>query len=138
MRKQPAASTGAGRSSYDGQLPLFDQIAQGFLKELSSHKPGIHVPACLDYLDGTIKIGSDWYARRSMILAIEDLKHQIEAPQPLRREVLEFMKLLELAPIPELKLYRDVATAILRIDAALHLNGISGTRKPAGRSPVYH
>jgi hypothetical protein len=69
-----------------------------------------------------------------VVLAIEDLKQQIEAPLPLRSEAYELMKLLRLDPIPELKLYRDLATAILRIDAALHLSRISRS----AWQPVYH
>jgi hypothetical protein len=73
-----------------------------------------------------------------LVLAIEDMKQPIEAPQPLRSEVYAFMKLLELNPVPELKLYRDVATAILRIDAAMHLSRINGARMLSILNPVYH
>jgi hypothetical protein len=138
MRKQAAIRAEADLSSYGGQIPLFDQIAYGFLDELSSHRQSLHATACLDYLDGKIKADGDWYTRRTMILAVEDLKQQIEAPQLLCREVYDFMKLLGLTPIPELKLYRDVATAILRIDATLHLSRISGARRASGFGPVYH
>jgi hypothetical protein len=138
MRKQAAIREETGRSSYGGQLPLFDQIVRGFLKELSNHKAGVQAASRLEYLDGRISIAGQWCSRRTLILAIEDLKDQIEAPQLLRREVRDFMKLLGFDHIPELKMYRDVATAIMRIDAALHLSRINGTRKPAAASPVYH
>jgi hypothetical protein len=138
MRKQVAVRAEANLSLYGGQIPIFDQIAIGFLKELSSHRQSMHATACLDYLDGKIKVDCDWYTRRSLILAVEDLKQQSEAPLRLRREVYDFMKLLDLTPIPELKLYRDVATAILRIDATLHLSRIGGARKVSGSNPAYH
>ena len=134
MNKEAAARTGTGHGFHAGRLPLFDQIAQGFLSTLSSHEASSDVSACLGYLDGKVKIDGATYTRRLVVLAIEDLKQQIEAPLSLRSEAYELMKLLRLDPIPELKLYRDLATAILRIDAALHLSRISRT----AWQPVYH
>ena len=132
MNKEAAARTGTGHGVHAGRLPLFDQIAQGFLNTLFSHEAS--GSACLSYLDGKVKIDGATYTRRLVVLAIEDLKQQIEAPLSLRSEARELMMLLRLDPIPELKLYRDLATAILRIDAALHLSRISRTAWP----PVYH
>jgi hypothetical protein len=138
MGKELLTTDGARQGSNSGRLPLFDQIAQGFLKTLASHQASGEVLACLDYLDGKVKIDGASYMRRVVVLAIEDLKQQIEAPLALRSETYALMKLLKLDPIPELKLYRDLATAILRIDAALHLAKINGARVPAIRGPVYH
>jgi hypothetical protein len=138
MRKEAEVRVETGQGAYGSQLPIFDQIAHGYLKELSSHRKSIHARACLEYLDGKVKVDESWRLRRNIILAAEDSETQTEAPQSLRREVREFMKLLELDHIPELKLYRDVATAILRIDATLHLSRISGTHKPATNTQVYH
>ncbi len=134
INKETVTATEAGHGAYTGRLPLFDQIAQGFLNTLASHEASSDAPACLSYLDGKVKIDGASYTRRVVVLAIEDLKQQIDAPLPLRSEAYALMKLLKLDPIPELKLYRDVATAILRIDAALHLSRISGT----AWQPVYH
>ena len=130
--KEAATRTGTGHGFYAGRLPLFDQIAQGFLNTLFSHEAS--GSACLSYLDGKVKIDGATYTRRLVVLAIEDLKQQIDAPLSLRSEARELMKLLRLDPIPELKLYRDLATAILRIDAALHLSRIS----KSAWQPVYH
>jgi hypothetical protein len=130
--KEAATRTGTGHGFHASRLPLFDQIAQGFLNTLFSHEAS--GSACLSYLDGKVKIDGATYTRRLVVLAIEDLKQQIEAPLSLRSEARELMMLLRLDPIPELKLYRDVATAILRIDAALHLSRIS----KAAWQPVYH
>ena len=134
MKEEAAIRTGTGHGFHAVRLPLFDQIAQGFLNTLSCHEARSDVSACLSYLDGKIKIDGATYTRRLVVLAIEDLKQQIEAPLSLRSEAYELMKLLRLDPIPELKLYRDLATAILRIDAALHLSRIS----KAAWQPVYH
>jgi len=138
MAKQTVMAAGMAQTAHNNRLSLFDQVVQGFLNELSSHEKSIQVPACLDYLDGKIEVEGQRHVRRATILAVEDLTQQVEAPQLLRREVYAVMKLLGLNPIPELRSYRDVATAILRIDATLHLSGISGTRKLAGSKPVYH
>ncbi len=126
------------QASCAGRLPLFDQIAQGFLKTLAALQASGEAPTWLDYLDGKVKVDGATYTRRLVVLAIEDLKQQIEAPLQLRSEVYSLMKMLQLDPIPDLRLYRDLATAILRIDAALHLLKIKASRNTATRNPVYH
>ncbi len=128
----------AGTQGFQAGLPLFEQIAQGFLRALANHHANGEASGCLHYLDDALKIDGATYPRRLLVLAIEDMKRQIEAPQPLRSEAYAFMKLLDLNPVPELKLYRDVATAILRIDAAMHLSRINGARMLSIRNPVYH
>jgi len=138
MSVEIATRTEVCLGSNSGRLPVFNQIAQGFLKTLASHGASSEVPACLGYLDGNVKIDGAAYSRRLVVLAVEDLKQQIEAPLPLAGEVYELMRLLELDPIPELRLYRDLATAILRIDAVLHLARIRGAMEPAGGKRVYH
>ncbi len=138
MSEELLIPAGAGQAFYAGRLPLFDEIAQGFLKTLANHQASGEALACLDYLDGKVKIDGVLYMRRVVVLAIEDLKQHIEAPLPLRSEAYALMKLLKLDPIPELKLYRDLATAILRIDAALHLCKTNRARYLIVRGPVYH
>lgn len=138
MNEQSLTAAGAAQGFQAGRLPLFNQIAQGFLKALANHQANGEASNCLHYLDGKVKIDGTTYLRRVLVLAIEDMKQPIEAPQPLRSEAYAFMKLLELNPVPELKLYRDVATAILRIDATMHLSRINGARMLSIRNPVYH
>ena len=125
MNKETAPRTGAGPSSYTNRLDLFSQIVQGLLNTLAVHRDG-EASACRCYLDGKVNIDGGLYPRRLVVLAVEDLKQQVVAPLPLRSEVYELMRHRELEPIPELKLYRDLATAILRIDAALQLARIGG------------
>jgi len=92
--------TAAGTQGFQsGRLPLFDQIAQGFLKALANHQANGEASSCLRYLDGEVKIDGTAYPRRVVVLAIEDMKQPIEAPQPLRSEAYAFMKLLELNPV---------------------------------------
>ena len=71
-------------------------------------------------------------------MAIEDLKQHVEAPLPLRSEAYFQMKILKLDPVPEMKLYPEVATAILRIDAALHLNRLINTKAMPRWQAIYH
>ncbi len=92
--------------------------------------------ACPVYLDGAENIEGALYTRRSVVLAVEDLRQQIEAPSSLQSEASAQMRQLKLNPVPELKLYSEVATAILRMDTALHLScrgrPIQGTQCSAG------
>ncbi len=114
--------------------PLFDQIARGFLESVASHQEELSY--CLNYLDDEVKIDGAWYPRRAVVLAMEDLKQQIDAPLTLQNEARAQMRLLKFNSIPELKLYRDIATAILRMDAALRL---TKRRQDAfNRRPFFH
>jgi hypothetical protein len=138
MSKETAGRIDVNVGPNSGRLPVFNQIAQGFLETLISHRGSSEVPACLRYLDGKVKIDGASYSRRVVVLAMEDLKQQIELPSLLASEAYELMRLLELDPIPELKLYRDLATAILRMDSVMRLARIRGALEPAGRTRVYH
>ncbi|MGP0043031.1 MAG: hypothetical protein ACLPJW_20415 [Rhodomicrobium sp.] len=133
MSKETATVAEARQGFSYGGLPVFDEIAQVFLGTLTSHSGSGDLFACLDYLDGAVVIDGASYKRRDVVLAIEDLGQQLEAPLALRSETCSIMQLLKLDPVPELKLYREIATAILRIDAALHL-----TKMNNARGPVYH
>jgi hypothetical protein len=106
------------RHFYPGRLPLFDHIAQGFLEAVAGRqKSGLF--AVLNYLDGAVMIDGASRARRTVVLAMEDLEQHIEAPLTLQSEAHAQMSLLKLNPIPEFKFYGDIATAILRMDSAL-------------------
>jgi hypothetical protein len=119
MSKELETAAEARRHFYAGRLPLFNQIAQGFLEAAASQKKcGLF--AVLNYLDGAVMIDGALFTRRAVVLAIEDLKQHIEAPATLQSEARAQMSMLKLEPIPELKLYGDIASAILRMDAALH------------------
>lgn len=133
MSKESAIVAEAQQGFCTGGLPLFDEIAQVFLGTLTSNRGSGDLFACLDYLDGAINIDGASCKRRDVVLAIEDLEQQLEAPLLLQKEACSIMRLLRLDPVPELKFYRDIATAILRIDAALHL-----TKMNNAHGPVYH
>ena len=134
MGEELVSAAEARRRVYAG--PLFDQIARGFLESVASHQESGELAYCLNYLDDEVKIDGAWYPRRAVVLAIEDLKQQIDAPVTLQNEARAQMSLLKFNSIPELKLYRDIATAILRMDAALRL---TKRRQDAfGRGPFFH
>ncbi len=99
------------------------------MKTAARHQNSGEVFACQNYLDDTVNIDGAPYTRRAVVLAIEDLKQDIEAPLTLQSEARAQLSLLNFYPIPELKLYRDIATAILRLDAAFHLTKMNKTAK---------
>lgn len=138
MSKETVVAAEARQVHCVGRLPIFEQIAQGFLENLANDQHSGASSVCLSYLDAKVKIDGVSYTRRNVVLAIEDLKQQIEAPLPLQCETCAQMKLLRLDPVPEMKLYRDVATAILRIDAALHFSQMSKAQDFPGGKPIYH
>jgi hypothetical protein len=135
MNQKLAAAAEARRLLEAGRLPLFDRIAQGFFKAASSLQESGGVFS-LSYLDGVVKIEGASYTRRAIVLQVEDLKQQVEAPLSLQNEAFAQMSLLKLDPIPELKFYRDIATAILRMEAALHLTRLNSP-EASDSGPVF-
>lgn len=91
----------------------------------------------LNYLDAPVKLEGATYTRRAIVLSIEDLKQAVEAPLTLQHEARAQMNLLKLDPIPELKLYREIATAVLRMDAALHLPKMNNPLDVSDAEPVF-
>ena len=96
-------------------LPAFDEIAQKFLK--ASHKIGY--ASLQSYLDSSVAISGAFFRRRTILLAIHDMKEDMEAPLALQKGVLAEFELLKMRPTPSLKLYRDIATAILRMEVVM-------------------
>jgi hypothetical protein len=121
MINEHATTAEARRYFYAGRLPLFDRIAVGFLKAVASRRTG-GLGTALNYLDEAVMIDGAIYPRRAVLFAMEDFGRQVEAPSPLQEEARAQMQLLGLNPVPDLRLYSNIATAILRIDAALRLN----------------
>ena len=118
MNNESATTAEAQRQ---GPLDVFESIATGFLRALASRKETGDLATCTVYLDGADTIDGTPYPRRAVVLAVEDLRQKIEAPPALVSEVSSVIELIKLTPVPELKLYPDIATAILRIDAVFHL-----------------
>jgi hypothetical protein len=137
MTKELVTPAEARRHFYAGRLPLFDHIVQGFLKAAATRqKSGLF--AVLNYLDDAIMIDGALYTRRAVVLAMEDLEQQIEAPLMLQEDARAQMSALELNPIPELKLYCEIATAILRMDSALRHSIRTRAQDALDTGPVFH
>ncbi len=103
-------------------LAAFDEIAQTFLNAVRGERGTGKVFASLqNYLDGATTISGAHYRRRAVLLAIHDMKEEREAPPTLQSRTLAQLILLKVRPIPQLKLYRDIATAILRMEVVMRL-----------------
>ncbi len=104
-------------------LPVFDEIARTFLDEIAhtflkaSHGK-VHT-SLQSYLDGRVAIGGAYFARRAILLAIHDMKEDLEAPLALQKRALAELMSLKVRPVSHLQLYRDIATAILRMEVVI-------------------
>jgi hypothetical protein len=95
-------------------LSAFEEIAQTVLKTAHGE---VHT-SLQSYLDGAVSLSGAYFSRRAILLAIHDMKENLEAPLALQERVLAELISLKVQP-PELKLYRDVATALLRIEVVI-------------------
>ncbi len=103
-----------------GLLSAFDEIAQTFLKTAHRKVHGSLQP----YLDGEVAIGGAHFTRRAILLAIHDMKEDLEAPRSLQERALAELLSLKVRPAPELRLYRDIATALLRMEVVIRATAL--------------
>ncbi len=116
-----ATATEVRRNFEVSLLPAFDEIAETYLKAF--HRSGY---ATLQrYLDSRIAIGGVYYRRRAVLLAVHDMKEDVEAPAGLQERADAELKSLQMRPKPRLKLYRDIATAILRVEVIIRSRATS-------------
>jgi len=117
-------------------IPSFNEIAQTFLAGVPGDASDLQ-----KYLDGTVEVDGIRYRRRTVLLAIHDMKHEREAPPELQSQTFTKLTLLKIRPIPPLKFYRDLATALLRLEVVMkmgtligqnHSDGVSSIRPQAG------
>ncbi len=99
-------------------LPVFDEIAQTVLK---TTKGMLHT-SLQSYLDGRVAIGGAYVTRRAILLAIHDLREDLEAPRKLQEKTLAEAMSLKIWPAPDLRLYRDIATALLRMEVVIRFH----------------
>ena len=92
-----------------GLLFAFDEIAQTYL---TAAQGSAHT-YLQNYLDGVVAIGDAYFTRRAILLAIHDMKEELAAPFALQERVLAELLSLKVWPAPELRLYRDIATALI-------------------------
>ncbi len=96
-------------------LSAFHEIAQTFLR---TGRGKVH-SSLQKYLDGGVAIGGAHFTRRAILLAIHDMKEDLEAPLALQKKALAEFASLKMQPTPSLMLYRDIATAILRMEVVM-------------------
>lgn len=114
------AGVEARRPFHVSLLTAFDEIAQTVLKV--AH--GKAHTSLQNYLDGGVAIRGAHFTRRAILLAIHDMKDDLEAPLALQDRVQAEWLSLQARPKPELKLYRDIATALLRIEVVIRLRAL--------------
>ena len=115
MNNANLVATETRRRFQGSLLQAFDEIAQNLLK--ASHKRGY--VSLQSYLDGGVSIGDAYFTRRSILLAIHDMKDELEAPLALQERALAELLTLKVRPKPKLKHYRDIATALLRMEVVI-------------------
>jgi len=62
--------------------------------------------------------------RRTVLLATHDMKEEREAPAALQKNALAKLESLDIKPIPPLRFYRDIATALLRMEVVIRLEAM--------------
>lgn len=102
-------------------IPSFNEIAQTFLAGVPGNADDLQ-----KYLDGTVEVDGIRYRRRTVLLAIHDMKHEREALPSLQKETLAKLTHLKVRPIPPLKFYRDLATALLRMEVVVRMGTLIG------------
>ncbi len=123
MNPTKIAMLEARRRWQAGLLPAFDEIAQVCLSIVrGAGKSGKIFADLQSYLDSSITINGASYRRRSVVLAIHDMTGETEAPAMFRSKTLAQFLRLKVYPIPQLKFYQDIATALLRIEVIMRLS----------------
>ncbi len=106
-------------------LSKFEEIAQTFLNALSGERGNGKVFAFLqDYLDGSVLVDGAYCRRRTVLLAIHDMREGLDAPMALQSKVLSKLELLNILPMPQVRHYRDIATALLRMEVVIRLEAM--------------
>ena len=126
--KQYEAIVERRRHVHAGLLPVFVEIVQSCVKIAQAGRgTGNAFSSLQSYLDERVIAGGVSCQRRSVLLAVHDMIEDREAPLALQRKALAQLILLQMHPVPKLTLYRDIATAILRMEAVMRL---SATQAP--------
>ena len=121
-------------------LSTFEEIAQTFLSLVSGERGnGKDFISLQDYLDSSVLINGAYCTRRTVLLAIHDIKEELEAPPTLGSMTLSKLALWNVRPLPQVTFHRDIATAILRMEVVIRLEAMQASveSKP-GTRPVQH
>ncbi len=126
------ATREARRRLHAGLLPAFDEIAQMCLCIVRGAGKGVKAFASLQsYLDGSITVCGTWFRRRCVLLKIHDMAEEKEAPAVYQRKIHGQFLALKVSSIPQLKLYRDVATALLKMEVIMRMSAAQAAEKAA-------
>ncbi len=101
-------------------LLAFNEIAQTFLRTAHGQ---VH-SSLQSYLDGRVAIDGAYFTRRAILLAIHDMKGDLKAPLALQETARAESVSLKVRPTPELESYRDIATALLRMEVVLRFTAL--------------
>ena len=104
-----------GHDASGRAIVKIDEIAQNLLRASNKQE----YVSLQSYLDGGVAIGGGFFRRRAILLAIHDMKEDMEAPLALQKRAHAEFASLKMRPAPSLKLYRDIATAILRMEVVM-------------------
>jgi len=113
------------RGRQSSLLSTFEEIARTFLSLVDSERGnGKFFISLQDYLDGSVLIKGAYCRRRTVLLAIHDMKEGLEAPPTLGSMTLSKLALWNVRPLPQVTFYRDIATAILRMEVVIRLEAM--------------
>ena len=133
---QYAAIVERRRDVHASLLPTFDEIVQSCVKiAQGGRETGNAFSSLQSYLDEMVVAGGISCQRRSVLLAVHDMIEDRNAPLVLQRKALAQLIMLQMNPIPKLTLYRDIATAILRMEAVMRQSAAQAPQQPQ-REPV--
>jgi len=120
------------RRFQESLIPAFEEIAETFLAGAPGNASDLQT-----YLDSSVRVHGIRYRRRTVLLAIHDMKHERASPQRLQKETLAYLMLLNVRPIPPLSSYRDIATALLRMEIVMRLGTPLGGEETSIAQPAW-
>ena len=136
--KESMTDAGGRRRLQSSLLSKFEEIAQTFLNMLTGERGNGKVFTSLqDYLDGSELVDGAYCRRRTVLLATHDMKEELEAPAALQSKTLAKLESLQIKPVPQVRLYRDIATALLRMEVVIRLEAMQALVETAlGLNPA--
>ena len=123
--KESMTDADGRRRLQSGLLSKFEEIAQTFLSMVTGERGNGKVFTSLqDYLDGSELVDGAYCRRRTVLLATHDMKEELEAPAALQSKTLAKLESLQIKPVPQVRVYRDIATALLRMEVVIRLEAM--------------
>ena len=126
MHEKEVTTEAEGRCDLQSSLlSKFEEIAHTFLAMLSGERGNRKAFASLqEYLDGSEVVNGAYCRRRTVLLATHDLNEGREAPVWLQTSTLAKLESLDIRPLPPVKFYSDIATALLRMEVVIRLEAM--------------